>query len=71
MPFRTFDAATAALLGAAFDDAWADLEKSGHFHGRDIAIIRERLATIIINLADKGPIDPQALATVAAAKFML
>lgn len=69
MPFRAFDAATAALMGDVFDDAWSELEKSGKLAGRDSLAARDLLASIIISLVEQGIHDPHALGTAAVAKF--
>jgi hypothetical protein len=71
MPFRAYDPTTAVLMGDAFENAWADLGRTGHLAGKSPDVAKSLLASIIIGLVDQGVVDPHALSTAAVAKFKL
>ena len=54
-----FDPETVITLGAAFDDAWRSLEKSGAYFRCSPAVeaMRERLAQRIVECAKRGERD--------------
>jgi hypothetical protein len=63
-PETVFDPETIQLLAAAFDDAWDRIEKSGSRFARPAysRATREIIAKRIIEMAQRGVKDPQALA---------
>jgi hypothetical protein len=63
-PQTVFDPETIRLLAAAFDDAWDRIEKSGSRFARPAysRAAREVVAKRIIEMAQQGVTDPEALA---------
>lgn len=71
MPFTayrdTFEPEALTVLEAAFNEAWAVLQKSRG--GFDEQSIRQALAELIISLAAEGETDPKRLKSLALAEL--
>jgi hypothetical protein len=63
-PQTVFDPETIQVLAAAFDDAWERIQRSGSRFARPgySRAMREVIARRIIEMAQQGLKDPQALA---------
>jgi hypothetical protein len=64
LPGTVFDPEIIQILASAFDDAWDRLEKSGSRFARPgySRAMREVIARRIVEMAQQGVTDPQALA---------
>ena len=64
LPGTVFDPEIIQLLASAFDDAWDRIEKSGSRFARPAysRAMREVIARRIVEVAQQGVTDPQALA---------
>jgi hypothetical protein len=64
LPGTVFDPEIIQVLASAFDDAWDRIEKSGSVFARPgySRAIREVIAKRIVEMAQQGVTDPQALA---------
>lgn len=68
--FRSFDPATATMMGQVFDQAWGGLPDRTKISGSE-NLARETLAQIIIKLAGEGERDPERLRQRAVAVFRM
>jgi hypothetical protein len=68
LPGTVFEPEIIQLLASAFDDAWDRIEKSGSRFARPgySRAMREVIAKRIVEMAQQGVTDPQALAEDAA-----
>ena len=64
LPGAVFDPEIIQMLASAFDDAWDRIEKSGSRFARPgySRAMREVIARRIVEMAQQGVTDPQALA---------
>jgi hypothetical protein len=64
LPGTVFDPEIIQVLASAFDDAWDRMEKSGSRFARPgySRAMREVIAKRIVDMAQQGVTDPQALA---------
>lgn len=68
---RVFDADLTRIIGDAFDAVWAEVVKDPRYSPAELEFARGHLAERIIELAQKGEVDPARLREEGCALFHL